>query len=215
MTFSPRNRPPVWRQLEFWAGAASSLITIGLTAGAYFAVGGTTDLRDAGTDPAGFFTPVFAALGVFAAVLTVATLSEYAGRRTNRRQPAAHVWTAAPRTRVIVEQIVKLRGPLGYAQIRAHLAEGGPWGPPVHVSGQAVHRLLHDDTGTGPAPWLAPRDRGGLYRHRDTPAVPHRGAHEEPTELGATLADAGGDLRWSSSAPVVRKYLWDRDTRDS
>jgi hypothetical protein len=75
---------------------------------------------------------------------------------------------AAPAdSRAILERLVKVAGPLRAKEIHGMLIAGGDWGPAVGISAQALHKLLKEPGGTGPAAWLAPRAAGQPYNHRD------------------------------------------------
>jgi hypothetical protein len=74
---------------------------------------------------------------------------------------------ANPRSREILEKLVRARGPLGWKQMNALLNQGGDWGPPVRMSEQGMRGLLRKKGSKEPADWLVPRGQRDPYQHRD------------------------------------------------
>jgi hypothetical protein len=70
---------------------------------------------------------------------------------------------ANPQAGEVLERIVASHGPAGitFGRLHKQLADGGEWGPAVHLSNTSLVRELARAT------WLAPRVRGQAYVHKD------------------------------------------------
>jgi hypothetical protein len=92
---------------------------------------------------------------------------ERAWNRSGKITPDEEIAAAPADSRVILERLVKVAGPLRAKELHAMLRAGGDWGPAVPISAQALHKLLKEPGGAAPASWLVPRSTGEPYNHRD------------------------------------------------
>lgn len=74
---------------------------------------------------------------------------------------------ARPASREIVERIVRAHGPVSFGDLHKMLSSGGGWGPANPISTEALRKLLLKPNSKDPVEWLAPRNRGDKYNHRD------------------------------------------------
>jgi hypothetical protein len=82
--------------------------------------------------------------------------------------PDAEVAAAHPGSRQILERLVKVHGPLGWDEMHKLFNRGGDWGPGVRISKQAMAKLLKKPGTKDPVDWLADREPGDPYTHRDS-----------------------------------------------
>lgn len=88
-------------------------------------------------------------------------------RRTPLPVPPDSEIAANPRSRELVERILKAHGPLTFGEIHQMLNAGGGWGPATRMSKEGLRKLLLKPNSKDPADWIAPRVRGEAYNHRD------------------------------------------------
>lgn len=74
---------------------------------------------------------------------------------------------ANPRSRDIVQRILKAHGPLSFGDLHQMLNSGGGWGPAVRISQEGLRKALLRPGTKDPVEWLAPREKGAKYNHRD------------------------------------------------
>lgn len=74
---------------------------------------------------------------------------------------------ANPRSREILERMLKAHGPLTRKEMYRMLTAGGGWGPACPVTEEAMRRALLKPGTKEPVEWLAPRTNGQPYQHRD------------------------------------------------